>query len=116
MEGLLSLVELFDHAEAVAVGVFQHHEVVVRAVLLGVPSRPDPEQPLDFALPVARVEVQVHPAGLAEGGSNRRGTRSKDKLGPSPSGSRSTTQPSLAGSLGPWPSASLQNDSIRSNS
>ena len=67
MKGLLTSVGLRNHTEAIAVGVFQHPEVVVRPVFLWVPGRPDPEQPPHLALLVGGVEVQVHPATLARG-------------------------------------------------
>src|SRR5215211_1941119 len=55
-----------NDTEAVAVGIFQHDEVVIRMVFLRVPGRPDSDQSLHLTLLVGRVEVQVHPAGFAE--------------------------------------------------
>src|SRR5688572_3051046 len=54
-------------AEAVAVGIFQHDEIFIRAVSARVPGRPDPNQPLHFALLVIGVEIQVHSARSADG-------------------------------------------------
>src|SRR5829696_7430756 len=62
---LPSLGGLYD-AEAVAVGIFQHDKVVIQAIFLRVPGRPDPDQSLHLALLVVRVEVQVHPASLPD--------------------------------------------------
>src|SRR5215212_11158821 len=62
----LAPVGYLNDAEAVAVGIFHYDEVVIRMVFLRVPGRPDPDQPLHLTLLVGRVEVQVHPGGLAE--------------------------------------------------
>src|SRR5918995_4977742 len=67
LENRLTPVGGLNHAEAVAVGIFQRDKVVIRAIFLRVPGRPDLDQPLHLALLVVRVEVQVHPAGFAEG-------------------------------------------------
>src|SRR5215207_1468413 len=67
LEGRLTSVGSLNYAEAIAVGIFQHDKVSIRAVFLRVTGRPDPDQPLHLALLVGRVEVQVHPAGFAEG-------------------------------------------------
>src|SRR5215211_2552167 len=56
-----------NDAEAVAVGIFQHDKVGIRAIFLRVAGRPDSHQPLHLALLVVRVEVQVHPAGFPDG-------------------------------------------------
>jgi hypothetical protein len=62
----LAPVGYLNDAEAVAVGIFQYDEIVIRMVFLRVPGGPDPDQPLHLTLLVGRVEVQVNPAGLAE--------------------------------------------------
>src|SRR5215217_5297965 len=62
----LTLVGQLNDAEAIAVGVFQHDEIIVLTVLPRVAGSPDPDQPLHLGLLVGGVEVQVHPAVLAE--------------------------------------------------
>jgi hypothetical protein len=51
--------DLYD-TEAVAVGIFQHDKILIRVRSPRIPSRPDLEQPLHFALLVVCVEVQVY--------------------------------------------------------
>src|SRR5215211_2608679 len=67
LEDRLTSVGDLNYAKAVAVGIFQHNEVVIRTIFLRVAGRPDPKQPLHLAFLVVRVEVQVHPTGLAQG-------------------------------------------------
>src|SRR2546426_437528 len=54
-----------NDAEEVAIGIFQHDEVIIRFIPPGVASRPDRDEPLHLSLLVVGVEVEVQPTPFA---------------------------------------------------
>src|SRR2546428_5632904 len=54
-----------NDAEEVAIGIFQHDEVIIRFIPPGVASRPDRAEPLHLSLLVVGVEVEVQPTPFA---------------------------------------------------
>ena len=48
-----------DHAEEVAVRVFQYTKVIIRVICLAMTPRPDSEQSIHFRLSVVGVKVEV---------------------------------------------------------
>jgi len=53
------------HAEKIAVGIFQDHEVTVGSISPRVARGPQRQESLHLALAVVRVEIQVQPTALA---------------------------------------------------
>jgi len=63
---VLRLVGFVDNAEAVAVGVNEDDEILVRAVLPFIAGRTEAEQPLDLRRLISGIEVKMNAAEFAE--------------------------------------------------
>ncbi len=101
-----------NDAEEIALRIFEHDVSRRREVSPRITLRAERHQPFDLHVALIRVEVECSRLRLVR----RVGTRFSDTFGERPSGSRSTTQPSLAGSRGTYRNAACQNASIASNS